>query len=82
MSLDALRKNLPSIDSIKQTIDMAPTLPKTYKVAVFKEANAPLTLEDVELKQPIEGEILIKVLATGVCRSDQGVQGGHFGNSL
>ena len=82
MSLDALQKNLPSIDSVKQAISMAPTLPKTYKAAVFKEANAPLTLEDVELKQPIEGEILIKVLATGVCRSDQGVQGGHMGNSL
>ena len=61
---------------------MAPSLPKTYKAAIFKEANAPLTLEDVELKQPIEGEILIKVLATGICRSDQGVQGGVMGNSL
>lgn len=61
---------------------MAPSLPKTYKAAIFKEANAPLTLEDVELKQPIDGEILIKVLATGICRSDQGVQGGHMGNSL
>ena len=61
---------------------MAPTLPKTYKAAVFKEANAPLMLEEVELKQPVEGEILIKVLATGICRSDQGVQGGHMGNTL
>jgi Zn-dependent alcohol dehydrogenase len=61
---------------------MAPSLPKTYKAAIFKEANAPLTLEDVELKQPIEGEILIKVLATGICRSDQGVQGSVMGNSL
>lgn len=61
---------------------MAPTLPKTYKAAVFKEANAPLTLEDVELKQPVEGEILIKVLATGICRSDQAIQGGLMGNTL
>ena len=82
MSLDALRKSLPSIDSIKSTIGMAPTLPKTYKAAVFKEMNAPLTLEDVELKQPVEGEILIKVLATGVCRTDQSLQLGHMGNVL
>ncbi len=61
---------------------MAPNLPKTYKAAVFKEASAPLTLEDVELKQPIEGEILIKVLATGICHSDQMVQEGHLGNTL
>ena len=61
---------------------MSPNLPKTYKAAVFKEANAPLTLEDVELKQPIEGEILIKVLATGICHSDQGVQTGAMGNTF
>ena len=60
---------------------MAPTLPKTYKAALFKEANGPLVLEDVELKQPEEGQILIKVLATGVCHSDAGVQAGMM-NSL
>lgn len=61
---------------------MAPTLPKTYKAAMFKEANAPLTLEDIELKMPVEGQILIKVLATGVCHSDCMVQAGMMGNSL
>ena len=55
---------------------MAPNLPKTFKAAIFKEANAPLTLEDVELRQPEEGQILIKVLATGVCHSDAVVQSG------
>lgn len=55
---------------------MAPNLPKTYKAAVFKAANAPLTLEDIELKMPAEGQILIKVLATGVCHSDAMVQAG------
>ena len=60
---------------------MAPNLPKTYKAAIFKEANAPLTLENVELKMPIEGQILIKVLATGVCHSDAIVQAGSM-NSL
>ena len=60
---------------------MAPNLPKTFKAALFKEANAPLTLEDVELRQPGEGQILIKVLATGVCHSDAGVQAGAM-NSL
>lgn len=61
---------------------MSPNLPKTYKAAIFKKADGPLTIEDIELKQPVEGEVLIKVLATGVCRSDQAVQGGHMGNSL
>lgn len=61
---------------------MAPNLPKTYKAAIFKKANEPLTIEDVELKEPVEGEVLIKVIATGVCHSDAGVQAGAFGNPL
>lgn len=61
---------------------MAPNFPKTYKAAIFKKANAPLALEDVELKLPEEGQILIKVLATGVCHSDAVVQAGFMGNTL
>lgn len=56
--------------------------PKTFKAALFKKANEPLTFEDVELKEPREGEVLIKVLATGVCHSDADVQTGGFGNPL
>lgn len=58
------------------------SLPKTYKIAIFKKANDPLTFEDVELKEPVEGEVLIKVLATGVCHSDADVQAAAFGNPL
>lgn len=61
---------------------MAPSLPKTYKVAIFNKANETLSIEDKELKEPEEGEILIKVLATGLCHSDVMVQAGEFGNSL
>ncbi|MCJ1310129.1 hypothetical protein MMC25_003790 [Agyrium rufum] len=56
------------------------SLPKTFKAAVFKEAGASLTLEDVEMKEPGEGEILIKVKACGVCHSDWNAQQGHFGS--
>ncbi|KAL8726980.1 MAG: hypothetical protein Q9166_006343 [cf. Caloplaca sp. 2 TL-2023] len=59
---------------------MAPTLPKTYKAAIFKQANDKLTIEDVELKQPGQGQVLIKVLATGICHSDVMVQTGAFGS--
>lgn len=78
--MEALKNSLPSIDTIKSTIGMAPTLPKTYKAAIFKKANDKLTIEDVELKQPEQGQVLIKVLATGVCHSDVMVQSGAFGN--
>ena len=58
------------------------SLPKTYKAAVFEKANAPFTLKDVELKAPGPGQVLVKVIATGVCHSDAGVQAGAFGNSF
>lgn len=80
--MDALKKNLPSVDIIKSTIGMAPSLPKTYKAAVFKKANEKLTIEDVELRQPEEGQVLIKVLATGVCHSDAMTQSGVMGSPL
>ena len=55
---------------------MAPNLPKTYKVAMFKEANKPLSFVELDLKPPPEGQVLIKVLAVGVCHSDALVQAG------
>lgn len=58
------------------------TLPKTYKAAVFESKGAPLTLKDVELKMPGPGQVLVKVIATGVCHSDSMVQDGLLGNSF
>lgn len=46
------------------------SLPSSYTRAVFKEAGAPLTLEQVELTMPAAGEVLVKVEACGVCHSD------------
>jgi len=58
------------------------TLPKTYKAAVFESANSPFVLKDIELKHPSKGQVLVKVIAVGVCHSDHGVQVGAFGNSF
>ena len=49
---------------------MAPQIPKTHKAAMFKEKGGPLVLEEIETKQPQEGEVLIKVEACGVCHSE------------
>lgn len=54
--------------TIKTTTNMS--LPKTYKQAAFKEMGGPLVLEQVPLKLPGKGEILVKVEACGVCHSD------------
>ena len=70
----ALRESAQSVIA-----NMAP-LPKNYKAAVFEKKGAPLTVKDVPLKEPSVGEVLVKVIATGVCHSDAGVQSGAFGN--
>jgi D-arabinose 1-dehydrogenase-like Zn-dependent alcohol dehydrogenase len=58
---------------------MSPSLPKTYKALVVKSAGGPLEMEDIELKLPEAGHVLVKVIACGVCHSDAGVQQGHLG---
>ena len=40
------------------------------KAAVLYDPNTPLIIEDVELDEPKAGEVLVKIAATGVCRSD------------
>ncbi|KAK3321302.1 chaperonin 10-like protein [Cercophora scortea] len=58
------------------------SLPQTYKHAVFKSAGADLEIEEVNLKLPSKGELLVKVEACGVCYSDcfaqNNVMGGGF----
>jgi D-arabinose 1-dehydrogenase-like Zn-dependent alcohol dehydrogenase len=61
---------------------MASWLPKSFKVALFKEKGAPLTIEERELKHPEPGQVLIKVEACGICHSDIVVQQGFMGNSF
>jgi len=45
-------------------------LPKTMKAAVIREFGAKLRIEDVEVKRPGRNEILVKVIASGVCHTD------------
>jgi S-(hydroxymethyl)glutathione dehydrogenase / alcohol dehydrogenase len=40
------------------------------KAAVAWEANSPLVIEEVDLEGPKKGEVLIKVIASGVCHTD------------
>ena len=49
---------------------------------MFKEKGGPLVVEEIETKQPEEGEILIKVEACGVCHSEVVVQQAMFGTPL
>ena len=40
------------------------------RAAVLYEANSPLVIEELELDPPKEGEVLVKIGAAGICRSD------------
>ena len=57
-------------------------LPKTYRAATVVEVGKPLEIRDVELKQPTEGQVLVKMLASGVCHSDSIVTNAQMGVQL
>jgi S-(hydroxymethyl)glutathione dehydrogenase/alcohol dehydrogenase len=40
------------------------------KAAILEELNKPLKIEQVELDDPKDSEVLVKLVATGVCHSD------------
>lgn len=45
-------------------------LPKTMKAAVVRAFGQPLTIEEMPVKRPGRNEILVKVIASGVCHTD------------
>jgi len=55
------------------------SLPKTFKAAVAEKAGEPFVLRERPLEQPKDGQVLVKVLACGVCHSDSLAQAGWFG---
>ena len=45
-------------------------VPKTMKAAVIHEFGQPLTIEDVPVPVPGDNQVLVKVIACGVCHTD------------
>lgn len=56
------------------------SLPKTYKAVVIKSANDTWELSDVPLQHPKANQVLVKVLACGVCYSDVMIGAGEMGD--
>lgn len=48
------------------------------RAAVAREAGAALTIETLSLDTPREDEILVRVVATGICHTDLVVMAGHL----
>jgi S-(hydroxymethyl)glutathione dehydrogenase/alcohol dehydrogenase len=46
--------------------------------AIFRRADQPLTTERVEVAEPSPAEVLVKLAASGVCRSDYHVLAGEW----
>ncbi|XP_060042324.1 alcohol dehydrogenase E chain-like isoform X1 [Erinaceus europaeus] len=54
----------------------------TCKAAVLWEHNKPFSMEDVEVAPPKAHEVRIKMVATGICRSDEHVVTGSLPRDL
>jgi S-(hydroxymethyl)glutathione dehydrogenase/alcohol dehydrogenase len=52
------------------------------KAAVLYEANTPLVVEEVELRGPGPGEVLVQYAASGVCHSDYHIVKGDWPHDL
>jgi alcohol dehydrogenase, propanol-preferring len=46
------------------------TMAKTMKAAVVRAFGKPLTIEEVPIPTPGPGEVLVRIMATGVCHTD------------
>jgi aryl-alcohol dehydrogenase len=46
--------------------------------AVLRERNTPLVLEDISVEDPRADEVLVRIVATGICHSDVSVINGDL----
>jgi D-arabinose 1-dehydrogenase-like Zn-dependent alcohol dehydrogenase len=57
-------------------------IPSSCPAVVIEKVGAPWTIKEVPVSAPKSGEVLIKVLACGVCHSDSFLQQGHLGEHV
>ena len=46
--------------------------------AIVSAAGAPFVLEEVDLDEPRPSEVLVRLVATGLCHTDLSAQAGHL----
>jgi len=54
----------------------------TTRAAVISDAGGPIVLEDIHLDRPRSGEVRVRILATGVCRSDLSIHAGVIPHAM
>lgn len=57
-------------------------IPSSCRAVVIEKAGAPWTIKEVPISAPKAGEVLVKVLACGICHSDSFLQQGHLGENV
>lgn len=55
-------------------------LPDTMRAMVLEEKQRPLILKDLPMPLPSEGQVLIKIMACGICRTDLHIIDGELPN--
>ncbi|KAK4647862.1 putative secondary metabolism biosynthetic enzyme [Podospora bellae-mahoneyi] len=68
--------------STLSTMSAISNLPKTFRAAVLTGLNQPLELQSLPLIPPGPGQILVKVLACGICHTDAFVAAGIIPTSF
>jgi aryl-alcohol dehydrogenase len=58
------------------------TLKRKIRAAVVREAGKPLVIEDVMLGSPGPNEVLVRVVASGICHTDMVVRDQHYQTPL
>ena len=51
------------------------------KAAILEEIDAPLAIKEVELTELKVGQVLVKILVSGLCGAQLHEIGGHKGNA-
>jgi len=48
------------------------------KAAVVRKISGPFEIEEIELDEPRDDEVLVRIVGTGVCHTDLGARDGHL----
>ncbi|KAK4194837.1 putative alcohol dehydrogenase, partial [Triangularia verruculosa] len=81
-SISDFQASFPHHSSTRRDSSTFPTmpppsnLPKTFRAAVLTGLNQPLELQSLPLVPPGPGQVLVKVLACGICHTDAFVAAG------
>jgi aryl-alcohol dehydrogenase len=48
------------------------------KAAVIREVSGPFKIEEIELDEPRDDEVLVRIVSSGICGTDLGARDGHL----